>query len=101
VRASLALIRSQPERRDALARLVAFAGEFGCTASGSQILPLIIGDDARTMRDCRRAPAARLRRARHPSADGANEGTARLRISLTLNVDEADRWPRWPTRWRP
>ena len=87
VRASLALIRAQPERRERLARLIAFAGE-RLPPSGSQILPVILGDDARTM-----AVAAALqqrgfdvRGIRPPTVP---TGTSRLRISLTLNVDEA------------
>jgi 8-amino-7-oxononanoate synthase len=87
VRASLALIRSQPERRDQLARLVAFAGE-RLPASGSHILPLIIGDDARTMEIAAalQQHGFDVRGIRPPTVP---TGTSRLRISLTLNVDEA------------
>jgi 8-amino-7-oxononanoate synthase len=87
VRASLELLRSQPERRERLASLVAFAGT-KLVPSGSQIVPVIIGDDARTM-----AIAGGLqqrgfdvRGIRPPTVP---PGTSRLRISLTLNVDEA------------
>ena len=86
VRASLGLIRSQPERRERLKRLVAFAGT-RLPATGTQIVPVILGDDARTM-----AVAARLqeggfdvRGIRPPTVP---TGTSRLRVSLTLNVDE-------------
>ncbi|WP_340313870.1 8-amino-7-oxononanoate synthase [Rhizorhabdus argentea] len=86
VRASLRLLQTQPERRDRLARLVAFA-RTRLPGNGSQIIPVILGDDARTM-----AVAAALqdrgfdvRGIRPPTVPA---GTARLRISLTLNVDE-------------
>ncbi len=87
VRASLRLIRDQPERRERLAALIAFAGT-KLPATGTQILPVILGDDARTM-----AVASALqqrgydvRGIRPPTVP---PGTSRLRISLTLNVDEA------------
>ena len=87
VRASLGLLRSQPERRERLARLIAFAGA-RLPATGTQIMPVILGDDARTM-----AVAGALqergfdvRGIRPPTVPA---GTSRLRISLTLNVDEA------------
>ncbi|MER9243949.1 8-amino-7-oxononanoate synthase, partial [Mesorhizobium sp. M0633] len=61
----------------------------GVIPSGSQIQPLVIGDVRRTM-----AVAARLqargfdiRGIRPPTVP---EGTSRLRISLTLNIGEAD-----------
>jgi len=87
VRASLQLIRTQPERRERLARLVAFAGT-RLPGQGSQIIPVILGEDARTM-----TVAAALqergfdvRGIRPPTVPA---GTARLRVSLTLNVDES------------
>jgi 8-amino-7-oxononanoate synthase len=90
---ALAILTEEPERREKLARLVALAGEragaLGVRPSGSQILPIIVGDNARAM-----ALAAGLqqrgfdvRGIRPPTVP---EGTARLRISLTLNVPEAD-----------
>ncbi|KKC25310.1 8-amino-7-oxononanoate synthase [Sphingomonas sp. SRS2] len=87
VRASLTLLRSQPERRERLARLIAFAGT-RLPSTGSQIIPVILGDDARTMavatalQDC----GFDVRGIRPPTVP---PGTSRLRISLTLNVDEA------------
>ena len=56
--------------------------------TGSQILPLLIGDDAATMRVAAAVQAAGfdVRGIRPPTVPA---GTARLRISLTLNVDEA------------
>ncbi|WP_322994108.1 8-amino-7-oxononanoate synthase [Castellaniella sp.] len=94
---ALAILQDEPERREKLARLVAFAGQElkrtglaakGVKASGTQIQPVIVGENARAM-----ALAATLqargfdvRGVRPPTVP---EGTARLRISLTLNVDEA------------
>jgi 8-amino-7-oxononanoate synthase len=91
-RVALALSRSNPERRGRLARLVQFAGDelrrqCGIEPSGSQIVPVIIGSDRAAV-----ALAASLQRKgydiraiRPPTVP---EGTARLRIALTLNVDE-------------
>ncbi|MDG2535658.1 8-amino-7-oxononanoate synthase [Sphingomonas sp. HITSZ_GF] len=92
VGAALELIAA-PERRQRLDALVARAETLlapaGVRPTGSQILPLVIGDDARTM-----AMAATLqergfdvRGIRPPTVPA---GTARLRISLTLNVGEDD-----------
>ena len=77
------------QRRARLADLIAYAeealGPLGVTRSGSQIMPLVVGEDARTM-----ALAQRLREAgfdirgiRPPTVPA---GTSRLRISLTLNI---------------
>jgi 8-amino-7-oxononanoate synthase len=92
-RAAIEISRTNPERRERLARLVQFAGEelrrrCNLTPSGSQILPVIIGADRAAV-----AVAASLQRRgfdiraiRPPTVP---EGTARLRIALTLNVNEA------------
>ena len=93
VRESLRILADEPERRAALTRLVAAAsdafGRIGVPASGTQILPVMIGDDRRTM-----AIAAELQEAgfdvrgiRPPTVPA---GTSRLRVSLTLNVTAAD-----------
>ena len=92
-RAALAVLRDQPERREALWQRVRLAeqvlGPHGVTISGSQILPLIVGGDAETM-----ALAAALQESgfdvrgiRPPTVP---QGTARLRIAITLNAGEAD-----------
>ena len=88
----MALVRSEPRRRERLHELVAVAGRklearCGLIASGSQIQPVIVGDDAAAM-----ALAAAMQRqgfdiraVRPPTVP---EGTARLRISITLNAGE-------------
>ena len=94
VSAALSLCRSAPERRERLARLVAHAGRqlnqcCGLAASGTHIMPVIVGEESRTM-DLAAAMQARgfdVRGVRPPTVPA---GTSRLRISLTLNVDEAD-----------
>jgi 8-amino-7-oxononanoate synthase len=89
---ALAILKEEPERRERLARLVLCANrELAirkiADPSDSQIVPIVLGSDRRAM-----AVAAGLqtrgfdvRGVRPPTVP---EGTARLRISLTLNVDE-------------
>ena len=62
---------------------------FGLPPSTSQIIPVILGDDKRTMRAAEELQAAGfdVRGIRPPTVP---RGTSRLRLSLTLNVDEAD-----------
>jgi 8-amino-7-oxononanoate synthase len=92
-RVALEISRTNPERRDRLARLVHFAGSelrrcCGIDPSGSQILPVVIGTDQAAV-----ALAASLQRrgfdVRAIRPPTVAEGTARLRIALTLNVNEA------------
>ena len=90
VRGALAILQQQPERQAALHALVAEAGTLlgprGAEITGSQILPLIIGDDGETMRTAARLQSAGfdVRGIRPPTVP---QGTSRLRISITLNVD--------------
>ncbi len=93
VRAALLVCRFDGGRRERLQELVAFAGrelEARCavTPSGSQIQPLIVGADERATRlaAAMQAHGFDIRAVRPPTVP---EGTARLRISLTLNVDKA------------
>lgn len=91
-RVAIELARTNSERRDRLARLVQFTGSelrrrCNMKTSGSHILPVIIGADQAAV-----AVAASLQRRgfdiraiRPPTVP---EGTARLRIALTTNVDE-------------
>jgi 8-amino-7-oxononanoate synthase len=93
VRAALRLLVEEPERRTRLYNLIEVARDalvpFGALASGSQIMPVILGDDARTMRAALRVQAVGfdVRGIRPPTVPA---GTSRLRISLTLNVDADD-----------
>ncbi|AGS25209.1 8-amino-7-oxononanoate synthase [Rhizobium etli] len=92
VREALRMIADEPERRVRLESLRHFAGEqlqsrLGVNPSGSQILPVMIGDNSRALRIADRMQAAGfdVRAIRPPTVP---ERTARLRISITLNVDE-------------
>jgi 8-amino-7-oxononanoate synthase len=94
VRASLSLVETQSWRRERLASLVAmwdreFAARCVGPTSGSHIQPIVLGADERTA-----AVAATLqeqgfdvRAVRPPTVP---EGSARLRVSLTLNVEERE-----------
>jgi 8-amino-7-oxononanoate synthase len=93
VRAALQVIKREPQQRERLAGLVSFAGRelkarCGITPSGSQIQPVIVGADERAvaLAAAMQAQGFDIRAVRPPTVP---EGTARLRISLTLNVDEA------------
>jgi 8-amino-7-oxononanoate synthase len=86
VRASLRLVAAEPRRQERLARLVAFAGT-RLPRSGSQILPIVIGEEARTM-DIAAALQRRGHDVRGIRPPTVPNGTSRLRVSLTLNVDE-------------
>ncbi|MEN2746639.1 8-amino-7-oxononanoate synthase [Sphingomonas sp. T9W2] len=92
VRAGLRVLQDEPAWRARLTALGDHAGKrlgrVGATVSGSQILPLIVGDDGRAMALAAAVQAAGfdVRGIRPPTVPA---GTARLRISLTLNVDEA------------
>lgn len=93
VRASLRLIAEQPERRARLHMLIAdasriFADRLGLASSGSQIVPMVLGGDALTMRVARAVQdrGYDVRGIRPPTVPA---GTSRLRISLTLNADAA------------
>lgn len=93
VRQAIEIVANEPERQARLHAVVRHAAErlvpLGIPASGTQILPVIIGDNERTM-----GIAARLRDAgfdiRGIRPPTVAEGTARLRIAITLNVDEAN-----------
>ncbi|OWV83137.1 8-amino-7-oxononanoate synthase [Rhizobium sp. R693] len=93
LREALRILADEPERRDRLAGLVSFASRTmeaatGVQASGSQILPIVIGDNRRAVliAERLRSEGFDVRPIRPPTVP---EGTARLRISITLNVDEA------------
>ena len=93
VRESLRIVADEPERRERLWALVTAAeralAPCGVVPSGSQILPLVLGDDALTMRVAAAVQAAGfdVRGIRPPTVPA---GTSRLRISITLNVTLAE-----------
>lgn len=91
VREALAMVVDEPERRTAFDELRTFANQalaetLGIEGSGSQILPVPIGDNGRAVRIAARmrAEGFDIRAIRPPTVP---EGTARLRIAITLNVD--------------
>ncbi len=92
VRAALDLVHRTPERRERLANLVAYTGRelerlCGIAPSGSHIQPVILGSDEKAISVAKALVAAGfdVRAVRPPTVP---EGTARLRISLTLNAGE-------------
>jgi 8-amino-7-oxononanoate synthase len=91
VREALHILLDEPERRHKLQRMISYANEqivhhLEIEGSGSQILPVIIGDSARTLRIAQQMQADGFDiRAIRPPTVPAN--TARLRIAITLNVD--------------
>jgi 8-amino-7-oxononanoate synthase len=91
-RAALHISKTDPARRTRLAQLVQFAGQelrrcCGIEPSGSHILPVIIGSDgaAVALAEALQHRGFDVRAIRPPTVP---ENTARLRIALTLNVDE-------------
>lgn len=89
VRSSLRICREDQGRRRDLARRVSLFGAGARAGTGTHIRPVIVGSDKLVV-----ALAASLRgkgfdvRAIRPPT--VPEGTARLRISITLNVSEED-----------
>ena len=90
VRAALQLCKEQPQRREQLAALIAFANaaieaRCGVAPSGSQIIPVIVGSDKRAtaLASAMQGYGYDIRAIRPPTVP---EGTARLRIALTLNT---------------
>jgi 8-amino-7-oxononanoate synthase len=91
---ALLILQQEPEHQQRLTDLMAFTRRQigvrgGWRASGSQILPYIVGDNARTMTlaSALQARGFDIRGIRPPTVP---VGTARLRISLTNNVSEDD-----------
>lgn len=93
VRASLKIAAGAAQERAQLAALVrhAEAGlrKMGLRISGSQIQPIIIGEDARAvaLATALQARGHDIRAIRPPTVP---EGTARLRLALTLHVTTTD-----------
>ncbi len=93
VRAALDICRRDPKRRDGLHSLVAFtarelSSKTRFVPSGSQIQPLVVGSDgtAVSLATAMKARGYDIRPIRPPTVP---EGTSRLRLTITLNVDEA------------
>ncbi|ARN82125.1 8-amino-7-oxononanoate synthase [Methylocystis bryophila] len=93
IRAALPLIEAAEERRTALARRVVRLGEAlratTVAPSGTQIQPVIVGSDGRAVALARemQAEGFDIRAIRPPTVP---EGSARLRISVTLNASEEE-----------
>ena len=93
VEEALRIVADEPDRRTGLWARVAQAetllAPVGVGVTGSQIMTLPVGDDGAAMALAAAVQAAGydVRGIRPPTVPA---GTARLRISLTLNVDEPD-----------
>lgn len=92
VRHAIAILSTGPERQTKLHELIDYANglfseRFGLPGSGTQILPYIVGDNGCAVRVADRVQSKGfdLRAIRPPTVP---VGTARLRISITLNVDK-------------
>lgn len=92
VRAALEISATQSDRRETLHQRIAFTGgllreKLGIAPSGSQIQPIIVGSDTRALAfaGAMRRRGFDVRAIRPPTVP---EGTARLRLTLTLNTDE-------------
>ncbi|MDF0492938.1 8-amino-7-oxononanoate synthase [Bradyrhizobium yuanmingense] len=94
VREAVLILQQEPGRQQRLANLVTFTHRQmrirgWQNPSSSQIVPYIVGDNARAMQiaSALQARGFDIRGIRPPTVPA---GTARLRISLTLNVAEED-----------
>lgn len=93
VREGLRILAEEPERRTRLNALISHAEQAfhdcGIAPTGSQIIPVMLGEDAAAMHMAQMLQHAGfdIRGIRPPTVPS---GTARLRISLTLNIDEDD-----------
>jgi len=92
-REALRICAQEPVRRERLTALIDHAAgalaPLGVAPTGSQIVPIVLGDDARTMAVAATMQAAGfdIRGIRPPTVPS---GTSRLRLSLTLNASPAD-----------
>ncbi len=92
-REALRILADEPERRQALWTRVAHAeralSPCGVAPTGSQILPLVLGEDHRamTVAEALQQAGFDVRGIRPPTVPA---GTSRLRISITLNAEPSD-----------
>ena len=99
VRGALEIVCAGDDLRSALQARIALAGQLftplGAESHGSPVLPLVLGEDKRTMAVAAKLQAAGydVRGIRPPTVP---EGTARLRIVITLNagMDDIERLAR-------
>ncbi|MGY3443392.1 8-amino-7-oxononanoate synthase [Bradyrhizobium sp. USDA 4473] len=94
VREAISILQEEPERQRRLIDLIDFTHQQlvvcgRASSSNSQIIPYVVGDNARAMRlaSALQARGFDIRGIRPPTVP---VGTARLRISLTLNVGQDD-----------
>lgn len=90
VKAALEVVRDEPERRERLMDLVNHARSLFPNAPGTaQIVPLMVGDDSAAFKLAKhlQAQGFDIRAIRTPTVP---EGTARLRLSVTLNATKDD-----------
>lgn len=94
VEEALRIVEAEPGRAQRLAALYgkmndAVAGLFGSPAGTSQIVPVVLGSDSKAVlwAEALQERGFDVRAIRPPTVP---EGTARLRIAVTLNVGEAD-----------
>lgn len=92
VRAALEICQNDPQRREKLHRLIslkddALKAKTRFAPSGSQIQPIIVGSDAAAvaLASAMKARGYDIRAIRPPTVP---EGTARLRLTVTLHADE-------------
>lgn len=92
VGAALRIIEDEPERRDQIARRMALTADLverhcGITPSRTQVQPIIVGEDGKAVKLAAHLQKMGfdIRGIRPPTVP---EGTARLRLALTLNVSD-------------